>query len=70
MPESDTEKFLIWKIATIKKKIHGTGCKVFSVMAISGSRSQRGNKQYFNLGLMSPQFTYAMYNVIEFGNFF
>jgi len=27
------------------------GCKKFSVAAISASRSQRGNKQNFNLGL-------------------
>ena len=49
MPESDTKKF--WKSQKKIKKNHGTGCKNFSVAPISVSRSQRGNKQYFNLGL-------------------
>jgi hypothetical protein len=36
-----------------KKHFHGTGCQFFSVALILASRSQRGNKQYFNLGLTS-----------------
>jgi len=43
IPKSDTKKFRKRKIA---KK----------VVAISASRSQRGNKQYFNLGLIAYKF--------------
>ena len=36
-----------------KKKFQETRAyKIFSVAAISAGRSQRGNKQYFNLGLI------------------